>query len=222
LPPPSPDPLLTSSPDLAPAPTEPIPASACAFGIPPSDWPRARGGLESEELKRLKALPIPQTQAELDAQTVELRQPAMIREDKTAAFIAELPRAQYLAMIRLGENRGITEVAECVGVSRGTIYNWLRKDPRFIAALNKWRDINRHDVVLGWNAMTTRALRVLDHALADNNARIALAVLDRVVAGRPGPTDPKVAAELLKAQRVGDIPDQPLSLPAPSEESGGE
>jgi len=142
----------------------------------------------------------------------------MIREDKSAQFIAELPRKQYLAMIRLGENRGIKETAEAVNVSRSTLYNWLRRDPRFIAALNKWRDINRHDVVLGWNAMTGRCLKVLDHALADNNARIALAVLDRVVAGRPGPTDPKVAAELLKTQRDGDIPAQPLSLPAPDEE----
>ncbi|HSU66257.1 MAG TPA: helix-turn-helix domain-containing protein [Tepidisphaeraceae bacterium] len=54
-------------------------------------------------------------------------------------LVEGLPDEQQRALALLSEGRPIRETAQTVGINRGTLYRWIKADPRFRAAYNLWQ-----------------------------------------------------------------------------------
>ena len=114
-----------------------------------------------------------------------------------------------LDLLRIGNS--VAETARTTGITRQTIYNWLRHDPVFGAAYNQWHDEMEKSAQSRLLMMTEKAMDAVEKALEAGDARAGLQLLkgmgmfrERVV----GPTD----AEELRRRNEMERQDRKLAL----------
>jgi DNA-directed RNA polymerase specialized sigma24 family protein len=113
-----------------------------------------------------------------------------------------LPLAQQTALELLVTGKSIAETARSAGVSRTTIYQWMRKDPVFRAAYNEWHDQLRESSRSRLLMLTEKATDAVEKAVEGGNARMAMQLLKGMGMVRdlpPGPTDPA------EVKRISDL-----------------
>ena len=94
------------------------------------------------------------------------------------AEVAEVPDTKKQAALdALIAGHTMAEAARIADVSRSTLYNWIKRDASFMAALNQWRDEIQelcHDRLM---ALAERATQALDRSLETADAKVALQLL---------------------------------------------
>jgi transposase-like protein len=106
--------------------------------------------------------------------------------------IGRLAVDQQAAMELLVTGKTIAETARSAGVSRTTIYHWLRHDPVFRAAYNQWHDQLEEGCRSRLMTLTDKATDAIEKALENGDARAALQLLKGMGMIRHkivGPTD---------------------------------
>ncbi len=101
---------------------------------------------------------------------------------------------QQTALESLLTGKSIAETARSAGVSRMTIWRWMKHDPAFRAAYNQWHDQLQESCRSRLHALTDKATDALEKALEAGDARTALQLLKGLgmIKERPaGPTDPE-------------------------------
>ena len=110
--------------------------------------------------------------------------------------------------------RAIELVAEAVGVSRQTVWEWRNHDPLFIAELNRQRSEMWREARERMKALANRALDVVELQLGSSEPKAALAAAKYVLQGtqllgdtdlpRSGPTSPEavIMAKLRSEARM--------------------
>ena len=106
---------------------------------------------------------------------------------------------------QLADGMSIADTARIVGVSRNTIYRWLRDDPVVRAAYNKWKLACEESARARLVALQDTAVDVLADELENKrSARIAALLLDRMgllTRSQSGSTDPRRAAAEIELDR---------------------
>ena len=92
---------------------------------------------------------------------------------------AEIPAAQIAALDALLMGQTATAAAAAAGVSRTTLYNWLGKDYRFQAALNRGRRDLRQAIACRADQLATEAAECVALAVRKGDVRAALEILKR-------------------------------------------
>jgi transposase-like protein len=106
--------------------------------------------------------------------------------------VRELGADQRAALESLLVGKSITETARSVGISRTTLYDWMRSDPTFRAAYNKWHDSLRESCQSRLLNLTDKATDAVEKALEAGDARTALQLLKGmglIGERKIGPTD---------------------------------
>ena len=128
---------------------------------------------------------------------------AVTGEDKGIGEGKEEKREAVLALLQIGTT--VADTARTTGVTRQTIYNWLRRDPVFQAAYNQWHDEMEKGAQSRLLMMTEKAMNALEKSLESGDARAALQLLKGLGMMREravGPTDPK---EVKSAMELEDM-----------------
>ena len=89
----------------------------------------------------------------------------------------ELPARRFAALDALLSGRTATDAAAAAGVSRTTLYNWLGKDYRFQAALNRGRRDLRQAVACRADQLASEAAECVVQAVRKGDVRAALEIL---------------------------------------------
>jgi hypothetical protein len=147
-----------------------------------------------------------------------------IKPDK----IRPLSQEQIDAIEYLLQGKSDKVIAEIVGVSRQTIWEWRKQDPLFIAEVNRRRVALWNEACERMKSLANRALDVLELQLNSNDPKTSLAAAKYVLQGTQllgdtnlrvgGPTNPKqIILEKLRrearnelAPRIKEI-DEPIS-----------
>ena len=123
-------------------------------------------------------------------------------EQRDEKQIGRLAADQQNAMELLVMGKTIAETARSAGVSRTTIYHWLRNDPVFQAAYNQWHDQLEEGCRSRLLTLTDKATDAIEKALENGDARAALQLLKGMGMIRHkivGPTD---AEEIRKKSEI--------------------
>jgi len=114
----------------------------------------------------------------------------------------QLPPEQQTALELLVGGKAVAETARQVGVSRSTVFRWLKNDPVFRAAYNQWQEEIQSSCQSRLMTMTDKAADALEKSLEGGDGRLALQLLkgmgmikERAV----GPTD---AEEVRKRNEI--------------------
>jgi hypothetical protein len=97
----------------------------------------------------------------------------------------ELSPAQEQAVGLVLAGRCDREVAEAVGVARGTVWRWRHEDPVFIAALNRERQALAEAMTERLRSIRDKALGVVEEALDAGDVGAALAITRVLAASLP-------------------------------------
>jgi hypothetical protein len=131
---------------------------------------------------------LPQARADADAL------PAVASVSPAEALALSLSPPQRTAIQLLTSGRTVIDSALAAGVSRRTLYRWLKEDANFQAAYNAWQ----HDAIATARgkvlALTDAAIDAVRRALVKGDAKTALVILKSTgVLDRPEPgsTDPE-------------------------------
>jgi AcrR family transcriptional regulator len=141
--------------------------------------------------------------AEASPQQVEatpVPPPAFSSEE---AIALALSKAQLTAIEKILSGHTIVASASAAGVTRMTIYNWLRNDAKFQAAYNAWQLDALTAARTKILAMSDTAVTTIGRAVK-TDARIALTVLKAMgVLDRPTPgsSDPEEIAKIQTLER---------------------
>ena len=105
-----------------------------------------------------------------------------------------LTPAQRTAIERLTTGHTLIASATAAGVSRVTLYRWLKHDLTFLAAYNAWQ----HDAIATARgrllALTDTAVTTVQNAIVKGDGRLAMNLLIRLgIADRPTPGSTEVA-----------------------------
>jgi hypothetical protein len=122
-----------------------------------------------------------------------------------AADAAEMPAAQIAALGALLSGKTAVDAATAAGVSRSTIFNWLGKDFRFQAALNRGRRDLRQAVACRADQLASEAAECVARAVRDGDVKAALEILKRAnifAAARIGSDDEAVLRQEDEKRRV--------------------
>lgn len=92
-------------------------------------------------------------------------------EQRDEKQIGRLAADQQNAMELLVMGKTIAETARSAGVSRTTIYHWLRNDPVFQAAYNQWHDQLEEGCRSRLLTLTDKATDAIEKALENGDAR---------------------------------------------------
>ena len=109
-----------------------------------------------------------------------------------AADAPEMPAAQIAALDALLTGKTATDAAAAAGISRSTLYNWMGKDFRFQAALNRGRRDMRQAVACRADQL---AAECVAQAVRNGDVKAALEILRRAnifAASRIGSDDEAV------------------------------
>ena len=131
--------------------------------------------------------------------------PATVPAEKNAADKLEIPPAQIAALGALLSGKTAGDAAEAAGVSRSTLYNWLGKDFRFQAALNRGRRDLRQAVACRADQLATEAAECVSRAVRDGDVKAALEILRRAnifAAARIGSDDETVLRQEEEKLRI--------------------
>jgi hypothetical protein len=115
----------------------------------------------------------------------------------------ELSPAQRLALEKLLSGDTVVASASAAGVTRLTIYNWLKKDAKFQAAYNAWQQDILTSARTRLLAMTSDALTTLSRSV-QSEPKVALALLKALgtmQAPVPGSTDPEEVEALMEVEQ---------------------
>jgi len=114
----------------------------------------------------------------------------------------KLPEKQEAALDLLRMGITVAETARTTGVSRRTIYHWLRHDPVFGAAYNQWHDEMEKSAQSRLLMMTEKAMDALEKALEAGDARAALQLLKGMGMFRQRAVGPTEAEEVRKRGEI--------------------
>jgi transposase-like protein len=89
----------------------------------------------------------------------------------------KLGAEQQTALESLMSGKSVAETARTVGVTRMTLYRWLKNDPMFRAAYNEWRESLKESCRARLLAMTDKAADVVEKALQSGDAKWAMDLL---------------------------------------------
>jgi transcriptional regulator with XRE-family HTH domain len=103
----------------------------------------------------------------------------LVKSDK----IRQLSIEQLNAIDNLLQGKSDRAIAEAVGVSRQTVWEWRNKDPLFIAELNRQRVELWSEARERLKALANRALDVVELQLGSDDPKIALAAAKHVLQG---------------------------------------
>jgi hypothetical protein len=88
-----------------------------------------------------------------------------------------LPTTQIAALDALLSGKSITDAADAAGVSRRTIYTWVRENCRFQAALNRGRREMRQAVSSRVEQIAADAAECVARAVREGNVNAAMQIL---------------------------------------------
>ncbi len=97
-----------------------------------------------------------------------------------AGDAAEMPAVQLAALEALLSGKTARDAATAAGISRSTLYNWLGKDFRFQAALNRGRREMRQAVACRADQLASEAAECVARAVREGDVKAALEILKRV------------------------------------------
>jgi hypothetical protein len=127
--------------------------------------------------------------------------------------IRQLSQEQMNAIEHLLQGQSDRAVAEAVGVSRQTVWEWRNRDPLFIAELNRQRSEMWYEARERLKALANRALDVVELQLGSGDPKASLAAAKYVLQGTrllgdtdlpmSGPTTPEgvIMAKLRREAR---------------------
>ena len=137
---------------------------------------------------------------------------------------------QEKAISLMGEGMSLPETATQLGVSRGTIYRWLRDEPEFIAAFNAWRKDQTRTARARLLTISESAVTAVQTAIEQGNAKLAFDLIKHLGLLSPEPEgsdDPKVVrrqneiAKRTQMQKLGEEEmNQEMGLYATFEKDG--
>jgi hypothetical protein len=111
----------------------------------------------------------PELQQALAAQTPEPTELSRLSE--------HLSPPQQAALGALAGGQTLSSAATTAGVSRMTIWRWLKTDPAFAEAYRQWKLELRESSEAGLLRASEKAVAAVAKAAADGDARIALLML---------------------------------------------
>ena len=120
------------------------------------------------------------------------------------AISAEQERA--LGLLTIGKTA--TEAAAGTGISRSTLYRWMRDDPAFVAAWNAWQLDQRQATQVQLLGMAADAVAAVRTALQRGDGRLALNLLKGMgLLDKPpvGSEDPELARKQLDLARREEV-----------------
>ncbi len=115
-------------------------------------------------------------------------------ETEAGLLAAPLAGPQQAALELLLTGKSIAESARSAGVSRTTVYQWLKSDPVFQAAYNEWHEEMRESSRSRLLMLTDKATIAVEKALESGDAKTGLQLLKAMGMLKdrpPGPTDPE-------------------------------
>jgi AcrR family transcriptional regulator len=90
---------------------------------------------------------------------------------------ASLPGPRRAALELILGGKSIAETARAAGVSRTTVYSWLRNDPVFRAAYNQWHEEMEQSARSRLLMLTDQATEAVRGALEGGDAKTAMQLL---------------------------------------------
>ena len=112
----------------------------------------------------------------VQANTTLATAPAIV---PAAGEIPDLPPAQIAALDALLVGKTATDAAAAAGICRRTLYNWLGKDFRFQAALNRGRRHVRQALACRAEQLAAEAAECVAAAVRQGDVKAALEILKR-------------------------------------------
>jgi Helix-turn-helix of insertion element transposase len=128
-------------------------------------------------------------------------------EGTSGLAVGGLRPEQERAITLLISGTGVTETAKEVGVSRQTLYAWM-KDSKFAAARNQWHDEMREEGKSLMHTMIRKAAGAVDKALESGDGRLGLRMLEKmgvVKDEEAGPTDAEEIEEKKIARKKKEL-----------------
>lgn len=94
--------------------------------------------------------------------------------------------AQRAALEAIVAGKSANGSATAAGVSRSTVYRWLRDDPEFRAQYNGWLRERQESAFARMMVLTDKAVDAIEAGLEKNDAKLALQVLKGLGVLGPG------------------------------------
>ncbi|MDU4959634.1 MAG: helix-turn-helix domain-containing protein [Sporomusaceae bacterium] len=122
---------------------------------------------------------------------------------------SELSITQLNAIDLLASGQGVCKVSETLGVSRHTVTRW-KNNPYFVSQLNVRRKENWDDAHERLRGMVSKAIDVMEEALADGDRKVAVEVLKATniygrVSGPRGSSNVDEIITKMAEQYVGEL-----------------
>lgn len=130
---------------------------------------------------------------------------ATVRPETVAEAISA-EQEQVLGLLAGGKTA--KEAAAGAGVSRSTLYRWMRDDPAFVATWNAWQRDQRQATQAQLLGMAGEAVAAVRGAIQKGDGRLALAMLKAMglLAEQPaGSEDPELVAMQLDVARREEV-----------------
>lgn len=132
---------------------------------------------------------------------------------RTAAAVAvggtrEITPEQERAIALMASGKTGKEVAAGAGVSRATLYRWLRDDPAFVATWNAWQRDQRQATRAQLLGLSGEAVAAVRGAIQKGDGRLALALLKGMglLAEQPvGSEEPRLVGRELDLDRREEV-----------------
>jgi hypothetical protein len=124
-----------------------------------------------------------------------------------AAEIAEwegLSAEKRTAIQWLVRGKTMEESAKLAGVTRVTIYRWMKSDAGFKAAHNEWQQAVTQTTRSRLLMLTDKAVDAVKKALEEGNAKLGLQLLNQMgmlAPTPPGPTDAEEARKEMEREK---------------------
>ena len=117
------------------------------------------------------------------------------------ALASELSRDQQRVLEQLAQGHGVVQASRTTGVPRRTIGRWVNHDPKFIAALNAWKNEQLESGRASAFAMADVVMAALRSGIEKGNTNIAfrMALQMGLLNSKPGPID---AGEVERRQQI--------------------
>jgi hypothetical protein len=123
-----------------------------------------------------------------------------------STLLQGLSTPQQLALTALVEGKSYVDAATHAGVSRTTLWGWLKTQPKFAEAYEAWQEELREFVRGRLLAATDNAATVLTQAISGGDARLAVRLLHDLGVLSSGPT----------RKRREQSPPLPAAVPSPA------